>query len=104
MRLWPTIADMLGFHVDFVAGDPPAHARVCSDPTYASPCVFIRFEPLEMGVSPNHRLALASRWSWVSMIFISAYKGRGVEIVQEPEDRPWGLRQFRYQGLQWLPD
>jgi catechol 2,3-dioxygenase-like lactoylglutathione lyase family enzyme len=28
--------DQLGFHVDFVAGDPPIHARVCADPNASS--------------------------------------------------------------------
>jgi catechol 2,3-dioxygenase-like lactoylglutathione lyase family enzyme len=31
--------DKLGFHVDFVHGDPPAQARVCADPSYAGPTV-----------------------------------------------------------------
>ena len=31
--------DKLGFHVDFVEGDPPVHARVCADPTYSSPTI-----------------------------------------------------------------
>ena len=86
--------DTLGFHIDFVAGDPPAHARVCSDPTYASPCVFIRFEPLEPGASPT-----PSAWLWLHVgtgldTLFRTYQARGVDIVQAPKDRPWGLRQF----------
>lgn len=87
-------ADILGFHVDFVHGDPPVHARVCADPTYSSPTVHIRFEPLEAGVSPNPSVYL---WlhvgSGLDRLF-QTYRDRGVKIIREPEDRPWGLRQF----------
>src|SRR5262245_63476517 len=47
--------DVLGFYVDFVAGDPPAHARLCSSPVFEAPGVFIRFEPLARGAAPNPR-------------------------------------------------
>ena len=86
--------DMLGFHVDFVEGDPPVHARVCADPTYKSPTVHIRFEPLPRGASVNPTVYL---WLHVGQglddLFI-LYRERGVAIIEEPNDRPWGLRQF----------
>ena len=86
--------DVLGFHADFVAGDPPAHARVVADPSYSSPTVHIRFEPLEAGtiLSPSTYL-----WLHVGSglnDLCELYRGRGVRIVEEPEDKPWGLRQF----------
>ena len=86
--------DKLGFHVDFVHGDPPVHARVCADPSYSSPTVHIRFEPLEPGASPNPSVYL---WLHVGTgldQLFQLYKARGVEVIREPEDRPWGLRQF----------
>jgi len=86
--------DMLGFHVDFVEGDPPVHARVCADPTYVAPTVHIRFEPLEPAAAPNPSVYL---WVHVGLgldKLFDVYRDRGVKIVQEPEDRPWGLRQF----------
>jgi uncharacterized glyoxalase superfamily protein PhnB len=86
--------DTLGFHVDFVAGDPPSHARVCADPTHSSPTVHIRFEPLEPGFSPNPSVYL---WLHVGTgldPLFRIYRDRGVKVVREPEDRPWGLRQF----------
>lgn len=86
--------DVLGFHVDFVHGDPPVHARVCADPTYSAPTVHIRFEPLEDGATPNPSVYL---WFHVGRDLdrlFAMYRDRGVEIVREPEDRPWGLRQF----------
>lgn len=86
--------DKLGFHVDFVEGDPPVHARVCADSTYASPTVHIRFEPLPEGASVNPSVYL---WLHVGTDLddlFALYRGRGVEVVEEPSDRPWGLRQF----------
>jgi len=86
--------DRLGFHVDFVEGDPPVHARVCADPTYSSPTIHVRFEPLEAGASPSSSVHL---WLHVGAgldRLFALYAERGVEIVQEPTDRPWGLRQF----------
>ena len=86
--------DKLGFHVDFAEGDPPVHARVCADPTYASPTVHIRFEPLPEGASVNPSVYL---WLHVGTDLddlFALYRGRGVEVVEEPSDRPWGLRQF----------
>ena len=50
--------DKLGFHIDFVAGDPPVHARVCADPAHASPTLHIRFEPLEPGAAHHASVQL----------------------------------------------
>jgi catechol 2,3-dioxygenase-like lactoylglutathione lyase family enzyme len=86
--------DKLGFHLDFVSGDPPLHARVCADPSYASPTIHIRFEPLEPGTAVNPSVHL---WLHVGTgldRLFELYRARGVRVVQAPEDRPWGLRQF----------
>jgi len=86
--------DKLGFHVDFVEGDPPVHARVCADPTYSSPTVHIRFEPLPPGASVNPSVYL---WLHVGVgldDLFALYRERGVDVVEEPSDRPWGLRKF----------
>ena len=86
--------DVLGFHVDFVEGDPPVHARVCADPSYSAPTVHIRFEPLAAGAAPNPSVYL---WLHVATgldRLFEVYRGRGVKMIREPEDRPWRLRQF----------
>lgn len=86
--------DKLGFHVDFVAGDPPVQARVCADPTHSAPTVHIRFEPLPSGVAANPSVYL---WLHVGAgldRLFQTYRNRGVKVVREPEDKPWGLRQF----------
>jgi len=86
--------DMFGFHIDFVSGDPPVHARVCTNPTSLTPTVHIRFESLGPGLAPSPSVYL-----WVHVgagldQLFEKYRDLGVKVVQEPEDRPWGLRQF----------
>jgi uncharacterized glyoxalase superfamily protein PhnB len=86
--------DVLGFHIDFVAGDPPAHARVCTSATYDPPTVFIRFEPLAAGPAPN-----PSVWLWLHVgaeldELFRLYAARGVKVLEAPVDRSYGLRQF----------
>ena len=86
--------DLLGFHIDFVAGEPPAHARVCTRAEYEPPTVFIRFEPLAPGTPPN-----PSVWLWLHVgaeidELFRKYSARGVKVVEEPVNRSWGLRQF----------
>ena len=86
--------DVLGFHADFIVGDPPAHARVVADPTYSSPTVHIRFEPLRAGAVLD-----PSAYLWIHVgskldALCDLYRGRDVRILEEPEDKPWGLRQF----------
>ena len=86
--------DKLGFHVEFVEGDPPVHARVCADPTSVAPTVHIRFEPLPAGAEVNPSVYL---WLHVGEgldRLFALYRDRGVEVLEEPSDRPWGLRQF----------
>ena len=72
--------DMLGFHVDFVHGDPPLHARVCADPSYSSPTVHIRFEPLDAAATPNPSVYL-----WVHV-------GTGLDRLFHALD--WGSGRF----------
>jgi uncharacterized glyoxalase superfamily protein PhnB len=85
-------ARVLGFEVDFVIGDPPAHGRVklgdgsWGDPIYIhlslqhgsiQPCGQTR---LHVGhdIDGLHRHALA----------------QGAAVLQPPLDQPWGLREF----------
>jgi catechol 2,3-dioxygenase-like lactoylglutathione lyase family enzyme len=86
--------DVLGFHVDVVSGDPPLHARVCADPTYAAPTVHIRFEPLAPGAAVNPSVELWLHVAHGLDELFELYRSRGVTVVREPIDQPWGLRQF----------
>jgi catechol 2,3-dioxygenase-like lactoylglutathione lyase family enzyme len=86
--------DRLGFSIDFIAGDPPVHARVVADPTYSSPTVHIRFEPLEPGTTCTPSVYL---WLHVGSgldQLCELYRERGVRVLDQPDDKPWGLRQF----------
>lgn len=86
--------DRLGFHVDFVEGEPPVHARVCADPSYAAPTVHIRFEPLPSGAAVDPSVYLWLHLGHGLDELCALYRARDVEILEEPADRPWGLRQF----------
>jgi len=86
--------DVLGFHEDFVEGDPPVHARVVADPTYSSPTVHIRFEPLPAGSRSNPSVYL-----WIHVArdldeLFARFERLGAEILEKPVDKPWGLRHF----------
>jgi uncharacterized glyoxalase superfamily protein PhnB len=81
--------DVLGFTVDFVAGDPPVHARL------ASGTLMIRLVPFEGGGARRDR-----SYSWIYVGrdldgLFERYRAAGVEIVGAPTDQPWGLRDFR---------
>jgi uncharacterized glyoxalase superfamily protein PhnB len=86
--------DVLGFHVDFVHGDPPVHARVCADRSYATPTIHIRFEPLKPDAEPSPTVYFYIHVGKGLDELFQAYRDRGVKIIRDPEDRPWGLREF----------
>lgn len=87
--------DVLGFELDFVYGEPPAHARVrTGDGSYGQP-IFIhlgRPEEDEVGVPPTGELRLHVGHAIDALCDV--YRARGADIVQEPTDQPWGLREF----------
>jgi uncharacterized glyoxalase superfamily protein PhnB len=87
--------DTLGFDVDFEVGSPPIHARVSSGNREAPSAARIRFERSEMPVKPSCHLYVHVGQRLDDLFTV--YRGRGVEIVSEPKDRPWGLRQFEIQ-------
>jgi catechol 2,3-dioxygenase-like lactoylglutathione lyase family enzyme len=87
--------DVLGFEIDFVQGDPPAHARVSSGDRTNGTAVRIRFEQLARDAASStdagycyihvgHDLDGLCQW----------YRSRGATILREPESHPWGLRDF----------
>jgi uncharacterized glyoxalase superfamily protein PhnB len=85
----------LGFEVDFIAGDPPVHARVSSgDRTHAG-AVRLRLVPFEGGGARRDR-----GYFWVHVGhdldgLFAKLQAAGVDIVSGPKDQPWGLRDFR---------
>jgi uncharacterized glyoxalase superfamily protein PhnB len=84
--------DTLGFHVDFEHGSPPIHARVSSGDREGPSAARIRFEHAATPGTPSCYLYVHVGQNLDDLF--AAYRVRGVEIVAEPRDRPWGLRQF----------
>jgi uncharacterized glyoxalase superfamily protein PhnB len=90
--------DVLGFEVDFVAGDPPAHARVSSGDRDRGYAVRIRL------VSRDHASRAGQCYDWIHVGsdldgLFEKYRAAGVAIVSAPVDQPWGLREFRIEDL-----
>jgi catechol 2,3-dioxygenase-like lactoylglutathione lyase family enzyme len=87
--------DVLGFEIDFIAGEPPSYARVVKGAgrTHGDP-VYIRLWQC--------RHPGASAWKGEIVIHVgkdvdglhSAYVSRGVSVVEAPTSQPWGLREF----------
>jgi catechol 2,3-dioxygenase-like lactoylglutathione lyase family enzyme len=84
--------DTLGFHVDFEHGSPPIHARVSSGDRDGPIAARIRFEHSPAPTTPSCYLYVHVGQRLDDLF--AEYRTRGVKIVSEPIDRPWGLRQF----------
>jgi uncharacterized glyoxalase superfamily protein PhnB len=86
--------DTLGFHIDFEAGEPLLHARVSSGDREHAGAARIRFE-----TAPSSEAMVPSCYLYVHVgqnidELFHSYKGKGIEIVMEPKNQPWGLREF----------
>jgi len=88
-------SEVLGFDVDFVYGDPPVHARVkTGDGTQGQP-IYIHLSPPgddEAGRLPTGELRIHVGHDLDGLCEV--YRSRGAEIVQQPINQPWGLREF----------
>ncbi len=79
--------EVLGFSLDFIAGEPPSYARVRA----GDAC--IRLWQCRAGTAP---------WRGELVIQVAhdldglhaAYLKRGVAIVEPPVSQPWGVREF----------
>jgi uncharacterized glyoxalase superfamily protein PhnB len=85
----------LGFEVDFVAGDPPVHARVSSGDRDHASAVRLRLVPFGGGGARPDR-----GYYWIHVGrdldgLFAKMQAAGVDIVSEPTLQPWGLRDFR---------
>ena len=84
--------DVLGFELDFIAGEPPSYARVKKgDRTYGDP-VYLRLWQC------NTREAVPWRGEIVIHVgkdidgLHAAYVTRGVTVIEPPVSQPWGAR------------
>ncbi|MBS0455439.1 MAG: VOC family protein [Proteobacteria bacterium] len=89
--------DVLGFEIDFIAGEPPSYARVKKgdDRRHGDP-VYIRLWQCTGAPSTG------GAWKGEIVIHVGhdvdglheAYARRGVTIVEPLVSQPWGLREF----------
>ncbi|MDM0112995.1 VOC family protein [Variovorax sp. J22R133] len=91
--------DVLGFEIDFIAGEPPSYARVKKgdDRSHGDP-VYIRL--WQCGTD----MATSGSRAWKGEIVIhvgndvdglyAAYVKRGVKVIEPLVSQPWGLREF----------
>jgi len=86
--------DTLGFHVDFEHGSPPTHARVSSGERGGPSAARIRFERRSTPSATAQSCYLYVHVGQRLDELCADYRARGVDIVSEPKDRAWGLRQF----------
>ena len=85
----------LGFELDFIAGDPPAMARVSSgDRTNAGAARF-RIAPIgASGARPDRGCYWIHVGHDLDGLF-AKLAAQGIDVVAPPTTQPWGLRDFR---------
>lgn len=90
--------DKLGFNVDFLYGDPPTHAGV-SRGEWTANMVSIQLTkiPAEQDIIPATNLHIFVD-TGLDMLF-ELYREQGVSIVSEPDDKPWGMREFTVKDI-----
>ncbi|VTU35312.1 Glyoxalase-like domain protein [Variovorax sp. PBL-H6] len=86
--------DVLGFELDFIAGEPPSYARVKKgDRSYGDP-VYIRLWQCRRGEAQAWRGEIVIHVGQDVDGLHAAYAKRGVNVVEPPTSQPWGLREF----------
>lgn len=85
--------DKLGFHLDFLYGDPPDHAGV-SRGEWSGNLVSLQLTqvPPDRPIKPSANLHI--RVDTRLDALYEQYRAAGVEIVATPDDKPWGFREF----------
>jgi uncharacterized glyoxalase superfamily protein PhnB len=91
--------DSLGFHVDFEVGDPPVHARVYSGDPMHSSAARIRFEKTAATAIKEPSCYLYVHVGENIDELHRAFVARGLDVLGEPSDKPWGLRVFELRDL-----
>ncbi|MET0543139.1 MAG: VOC family protein [Variovorax sp.] len=109
--------DVLGFELDFIAGEPPSYARVRHVPrAFDADVRGARHAPGRQAIVPDgHSQGDAvyirlwqcnaretRQWRGEIVIHVgqdidglhAAYLKRGVDVIEPPVSQPWGLREF----------
>ena len=83
--------DVLGFRDTSMWGSPPTHGTVVRNRA-----------GLQFVLAPDDQPAPAA-WAYVFLTDVDAlcaeYRSRGVEVIQGPGDRAWGMREFTIRDL-----
>lgn len=90
--------DTLGFQIDFMFGEPPDHAAV-SRGEWTGKIVTIQLSRVdaEREITPAGYLYIFMDTNLDKLC--EQYRERGVEIVSEPTNQPWGMREFAIRDL-----
>ncbi len=90
---------VLGFEMDFIAGEPPSYARVKmgvrppGERGWGDP-VYLRLWQVSVRDARPWRGEIAIHVGHDLDGLHAAYVKRGVDIVEPPVSQPWGLREF----------
>ena len=90
--------DKLGFNIDFLYGNPPTHGGV-SRGEWSGSMVSIQLSQ----VPSNHEIVpsghLHIRVGQPIDTLAEDYRIKGVEIISDPDNKPWGFREFTIKDL-----
>ena len=87
--------DVLGFELDFIAGEPPSYARVKHVPAPGlGDAVYLRLWQVNAREPRPWRGEIVIHVGHDVDGLHAAYVKRGVDIVEPPTSQPWGLREF----------
>lgn len=85
--------DVLGFEIDFLAGEPPDHGRVRKgDGSFGQPVYIHLTKASPAPVRPGGELRIHVGRDLDGLF--AAYRALDVEVVFAPVSQPWGLREF----------
>jgi len=87
---------VLGFHVDFLYGDPPVHGRVkLGDHSWGAP-VYIHLSKSDGAIQPCGELRLHAGHDIDGLH--AHVLAAGGQVTMPPTDQPWGLREIEITG------
>ena len=87
--------DVLGFALDFIAGEPPSYARVKHVPAPGlGEAVYLRLWQVNVREARPWRGEIVIHVGHDVDGLHAVYAKRGVDIVEPPTSQPWGLREF----------
>ncbi len=85
--------DILGFHIDFLYGDPPVHAGLAFG-DWSAESVQIQFTQ-----APSGDGSAFAGWLYIMVeaeidVLFQRLKDGGAQVIRAPETYPWGMREF----------